>query len=74
MQAVWEEGTANEAANLAAQGRRYNGYAVLDARGLCPTGRHVPTSARRYLTTPSVDLTADNSSNKRGMSVRCLKD
>jgi uncharacterized protein (TIGR02145 family) len=139
-QAVWEEGTANEAANLAAQGRMYNGYAVLDARGLCPTGWHVPTSAewtslttylganagtqmksfygwngtnpngfnaipvvwrgtagvfnnsgaeayfwtstavtgttsaRRYLTTPSVDLTADNSSNKRGMSVRCLKD
>jgi uncharacterized protein (TIGR02145 family) len=139
-QAVWEEGTANEAVNLAAQGRMYNGYAVLDARGLCPTGWHVPTSAewtslttylganagtqmksfygwngtnpngfnaipvvwrgtagvfnnsgaeayfwtstavtgttsaRRYLTTANTGLTADNSSNKRGFSVRCLKD
>jgi len=33
----------NEAQSLAAYGGLYNWYAVDDARGLCPTGWHVPT-------------------------------
>ncbi len=33
----------NDAGNLANYGRLYNWYAVDDARGLCPTGWHVPT-------------------------------
>ena len=47
---VYGEGTSNvghgssdEIANLAAYGRLYNWYAVDDARGLCPSGWHVPT-------------------------------
>ena len=38
-QAVYD----NSDANLTTYGRLYNGYAVNDARGLCPTGFHVPT-------------------------------
>jgi uncharacterized protein (TIGR02145 family) len=38
-QAVYE----NKPASLATYGRLYNWYAVKDARGLCPTGFHVPT-------------------------------
>ena len=34
---------ANDASNLADYGRLYNSYAVDDARGLCPSGWHVPT-------------------------------
>jgi uncharacterized protein (TIGR02145 family) len=33
----------NEAVNLSAYGRLYNWYAVDDARGLCPSGWHVPS-------------------------------
>ena len=33
----------NETTNLETSGRLYNGYAVNDARGLCPSGWHVPT-------------------------------
>ena len=33
----------NDASNLSDYGRLYNWYAVDDARGLCPTGWHVPT-------------------------------
>ena len=36
---------ANSAANLAAYGRLYNGYAAVDSRGLCPSGWHVPSDA-----------------------------
>ena len=35
----------NDPANLTTYGRLYNWYAVTDARGLCPTGWHVPTDA-----------------------------
>jgi uncharacterized protein (TIGR02145 family) len=40
-QAYWN----NEAVNLSAYGRLYNWYAVDDARGLCPSGWHVPSDA-----------------------------
>jgi uncharacterized protein (TIGR02145 family) len=33
----------NEAVNLSEYGRLYNWYAVDDARGLCPSGWHVPS-------------------------------
>ena len=33
----------NDVSNLADYGRLYNWYAVDDARGLCPSGWHVPT-------------------------------
>ena len=33
----------DEAQSLEENGRLYNGYAVDDARGLCPSGWHVPT-------------------------------
>jgi uncharacterized protein (TIGR02145 family) len=35
----------NDAVNLSAFGRLYNWYAVDDARGLCPSGWHVPSDA-----------------------------
>jgi uncharacterized protein (TIGR02145 family) len=38
-QAVYE----NDASSLATYGRLYNWFAVKDARGLCPSGFHVPT-------------------------------
>jgi uncharacterized protein (TIGR02145 family) len=48
--ATWTSTTAgaqdyydNEAVNLSAYGRLYNWYAVDDARGLCPSGWHVPS-------------------------------
>ena len=34
---------SNDESNLANYGRLYNWYAVDDARGLCPSGWHVPT-------------------------------
>ena len=34
---------ANDASNLTDYGRLYNWFAVDDARGLCPSGWHVPT-------------------------------
>ena len=42
---VVQDGSDDEVANLANYGRLYNWYAVDDARGLCPTGWHVPTDA-----------------------------
>jgi uncharacterized protein (TIGR02145 family) len=50
--ATWGSTTAgaqtyynDEAVNLSAYGRLYNWYAVDDARGLCPSGWHVPSDA-----------------------------
>ena len=36
-------GNCDPTVNLANYGRLYNGHAVQDVRGLCPTGWHVPT-------------------------------
>ena len=46
---VCDEGGPNEGTNLATYGRLYNWYAVDDARGLCPSGWHVPTDSE-YMT------------------------
>ena len=46
---VYDEGGSNEGTNLATYGRLYNWYAVDDARGLCPSGWHVPTDSE-YMT------------------------
>lgn len=35
----------NDPANISLYGKLYNQYAVLDPRGLCPTGWHVPSTA-----------------------------
>ena len=50
--AAWQAATTeafavydNDTANKATYGLLYNWYAVADARGLCPTGWHVPTDA-----------------------------
>jgi uncharacterized protein (TIGR02145 family) len=54
-QTVYGEGTSevvsergrmgDEVGNLLAYGRLYNWYAVIDVRGLCPDGFHVPSDA-----------------------------
>jgi uncharacterized protein (TIGR02145 family) len=36
------KGSGNEVSNLAVHGRLYNCFAVIDPRGLCPYGWHVP--------------------------------
>jgi uncharacterized protein (TIGR02145 family) len=50
--ATWSSATSGaqayylgETVNLSAYGRLYNWYAVDDARGLCPSGWHVPSDA-----------------------------
>ena len=43
--AVYGEDEGDPAQSLNAYGRLYNGHAVDDARGLCPSGWHVPTDA-----------------------------
>jgi len=50
-QAVYGEGTttvsagsSDEVANLATYGRLYNGHAVSDPRGVCPSGWHIPSN------------------------------
>jgi uncharacterized protein (TIGR02145 family) len=44
-QTVHGEGSRVEAKNLKNYGRLYNWYAVIDPRGLCPSGYHVPSDA-----------------------------
>ena len=46
---VYNEGNSSEGTHLATYGRLYNWYAVDDARGLCPSGWHVPTDVE-YMT------------------------
>ena len=38
------EFTCDESFSLEQYGRLYNGYAVVDSRGLCPLGWHIPSS------------------------------
>lgn len=52
----------NDPAKGAVYGKLYNFYAVADARGLCPAGWHVPTSAEWYELLNSLDF--DQAANK----------
>lgn len=64
-------------------GKLYNGYAVIDSRGLCPAGTHVSTlqdwvtlinwlggiyAASQYLKVPNVWANEPNNSNSSGFS------
>jgi uncharacterized protein (TIGR02145 family) len=54
-----QSGYDNNSSNTAIYGNFYNWYAVADARGICPTGWHVPTDAEwttlaNFLGEPSV--------------------
>ena len=57
-QAVYDD----SAANAPIYGRLYNSYAVLDSRGLCPTGWHIPSSAEFDVLAKFVDASADSGS------------
>ena len=37
--------SSNDSTKLATYGRYYNAFAVIDSRGLCPTGYHVPSDS-----------------------------
>ena len=52
----------NQSGNKGDFGYLYNGYAAVDARGLCPTGWHIPTDAEWGQMVKSLDPSA-NSSN-----------
>jgi uncharacterized protein (TIGR02145 family) len=54
------EGLNSDAEVLEAYGALYNWYAVDDARGLCPTGWHVPTDAEWYTMENYIDNTIDD--------------
>jgi uncharacterized protein (TIGR02145 family) len=62
------EGSSDEVANLATYGRLYNWYAVNDARGLCPTGFHVPTDSEWMTLEMALGMTSAqaNSIGSRG--------
>jgi uncharacterized protein (TIGR02145 family) len=61
-------GSSDETANLATYGRLYNWYAVNDARGLCPTGFHVPTDGEWMTLEMALGMTSAqaNSAGWRG--------
>ena len=74
-QAVYGEGSSNvyqgssdEAPNLATYGRLYNGYAVNDSRGLCPSGFHVPSDEEWLTLEMALGMTSSqaNSTGWRG--------
>ena len=58
-------GSDDEESNLADYGRLYNWYAVDDARGLCPTGWHVPTDGE-YMTLEMVLGMSESELNSEG--------
>jgi uncharacterized protein (TIGR02145 family) len=51
----------NNTLNDSLYGKLYNHYAVMDARGLCPTGWHVPTDGEWNLLVKYLDPNADTS-------------
>ena len=56
----------NDDSNLPSRGRLYNWFAVVDTRGLCPSGWHVPTDAEwmtleLHLGMPQSEVEADGS-------------
>jgi len=59
---------SNDASNLADYGRLYNGYAVDDARGLCPSGWHVPTDGEYMILEMTLGMSESqaNSTGWRG--------
>jgi uncharacterized protein (TIGR02145 family) len=63
-----EDGGSDEVANLATYGRLYNGYAVNDARGLCPVGFHVPSDEDWMTLEMALGMTSEQASetNWRG--------
>jgi uncharacterized protein (TIGR02145 family) len=72
-QAVFGEGSSHvssgnedEELNLLLFGRLYNGMSVSDARGLCPTGFHVPTDEEWTELEIELGLTAVNGTFWRG--------
>lgn len=75
-QSVYGEGSSpcnlepcDEVANLAEYGRLYNWYAVDDARGLCPSGWHVPSDMDFMTLEMELGMTSDQanlSANERG--------
>ncbi len=54
------EGLNSDAEVLQAYGALYNWYSVTDARGLCPTGWHVPTDVEWYTMESYIDNTIDD--------------
>jgi uncharacterized protein (TIGR02145 family) len=79
---AWENTTAgaytiydNNPMNDGLYGKLYNHYAVMDNRGLCPTGWHVPTDSEWNILVKYLDPTADTSgsptqSNTAGGALR----
>ena len=66
---VYDEGGSNEGTNLATYGRLYNWYAVDDARGLCPSGWHVPTDGEFMTLEMELGMSytdANNTGSRRG--------
>ena len=55
----------NDSGSLATYGRLYNWYAVNDARGLCPTGFHVPSDGEWMTLEIALGMTA-NQANSNG--------
>jgi uncharacterized protein (TIGR02145 family) len=62
------QGSSDEEANLATYGRLYNGYAVNDSRGLCPSGFHVPSDGEWMTLEMALGMTSSqaNSTGWRG--------
>jgi uncharacterized protein (TIGR02145 family) len=53
----------NDSLNDTLYGKLYNHYAVMDTRGLCPTGWHVPTDGEWNVMAKYLDLNADTVCN-----------
>jgi uncharacterized protein (TIGR02145 family) len=67
---AWENTTAgayaiyaNDPVNNGLYGKLYNDYAVMDSRGLCPTGWHVPTDGEWNVMVKYLDPNADTACN-----------